>query len=602
MAIGRAWPQYDSSGSGTPAAGSITLGQLADPGGMPVARGAAGFHDDPASYGEITWASSGQAFEVKAKARFTSTAPNRAIIGGQHTSDFLLQRTAAGGINFYVDGQNYGSPADSVPLNEDVEVHATWSSTVATIAVDGVEVFSAPTTGLVPTAPYTLRVGRGISVDHPMDGIIWDLELIDPADDTNTAVFLLDEQVAGKFLNSHPGSTVGDATITGEIGSTEINSSEPAAPLMAIPETGIERKHYNGAAGMPVVRQAAKFGPDGHEGNRVSFTTPTTAGTGFTVRWKMAVFTSPVTGRAIWSRRVTGGWSFLIDGTRAFLYENTGYDVTLGNADMEGLVPYDGTWHSYEAVVTPTTYSISRNSGEAVATGTHARPLATSGYIDFIGGSNVQWEEADCAISDFELIDASNAAHSAYFPLDARSGANEFPNLAPGSGVSDGVIEGAIISVEINSPTAGSGAPVPAGPLVCSQKRSTVASGFTADTTMAVSETVTDPYSMRSGSRIEIPVAGAVMTKLTGRYRATALSGSVDCGPVVQEQLGSPLVTQHLTLDTLNAWVPFAIVKPLGDFAAGTVFETLLTGITGSGATVEYDDVYWTLTLYPDLS
>lgn len=363
------------------------------------------------------------------------------------------------------------------------------------------------------------------------------------------------------------------------------------------PASGWTREDFAEAAGMPVARRGAYFGPDGAAYNYLTVPGVVTSGNGFTVRWKMAVYSDPADWRAIWARRGTGGWSFLVraDG-EASLYENTGNNVS---GWVAGLVPVDGLPHSYEVAVTATTYTI-RRDGVEVASGTHANALATNGYVLRVGGSTIQWESADCTIWDWELEDADSVEDSYFLALDAPNASGGYDNTYTGSTMADAVIgSGTVLPVRINSVTPGSGVPICEGPVVASMARTSVqsmAAGVGSTVLLTADE---DPYGWYDSYRLVVPVKGVIHVAVTGRARATANTGASTFTLRIRDDTTN-LAQPAFSLDTVNQWVSIA-ASATAEVSAGAEIYLATANVT-AGLAKELDDVTLTLTLYPDLS
>ena len=142
--------------------------------------------------------------------------------GGSYTNGNVLGRTGAGNFHLVLDGGGslrvtghveniLSTPADTFLLDHRHEVRVVLESGASSLLVDGVVINTSTATFAHSTTPIAVYIGSASANQYGTVGILSDVKLIDLADDTNTAVFRLD----GDFLNSHPGSAVADATVTG---------------------------------------------------------------------------------------------------------------------------------------------------------------------------------------------------------------------------------------------------------------------------------------------------------------------------------------------------------------------------------------------------
>lgn len=374
-------------------------------------------------------------------------------------------------------------------------------------------------------------------------------------------------------------------------------SYDPAYPAGGddIEDGSLTRDDFAPAAGMPVVRRGAYFGPEG-ERHYVEAPNSVRTAEGFTVRWKMALL-PPSDARAIWWGGATGRWGFVVAPAGAQLIENTGNIV---HAYDPNVVVTDGAPHSYEVAVTASTYSISVDGVER-ASGSHSQPLSGQNAVRYIGGalSNV-YESHDVTIWDFECENETDAASSFFYALDTVDSSNRYPNTRTGSTKGDAGFIGTVIPVTIAATTPGSGVPVSEGPVVVSLKQTAVQSASGADATLTSFVEFVDPYGWAAFSGITIPVAGTGTFTTTGRIRVTAVSGSDDLQIAVRNG-GATLGSQDITFDTVNEWKPFAIT--FADDAVTSSYSINMR-VANVAATTDWevDDVTLTLTLYPDLS
>lgn len=437
---------------------AITRAKLRDPGGMPYAREAAVFGEGRAA---VSVDASGGALEVRFKYIDTIPRADDYFFGANGGTHFRLRWMIDGALrvmrlgvilleveNYFTgDGEGHSG---SVVVSEDSQVVTrdgeTIESGTGTIALSG-------------TADY--YIGSSINSKNGSDVTLWDVEVIDPNDDTNTAVFKLDAQVGGQFLNSHPGSTVDHADIVGEIGSTTINSTEPAASLLAIPQTGLERRHIKDPAGLGVHRKAAYF--NGEIGNVIQLSWAP-SGDNFTYEFKAYIV------------EVESGQQAQLVGRAATNYAEVRFTnsgdvqaVVSGSSiltvDDEAVFPT--AWDLWSVSFSATGGTISRNGvqiGEVTGLTNTFTDAANNVYI---GAGDTSNRPLKGAMWDVKLIDHDDATNTAVFPLDGQKEGGGYANAAAdatsihytASTVADATVTGFIQDAAVLS-TEGAAGPV----------------------------------------------------------------------------------------------------------------------------------------------
>lgn len=358
----------------------------------------------------------------------------------------------------------------------------------------------------------------------------------------------------------------------------------------SVPAGGFTRDDIAPGAGVPVVRRGASFPAAGGYLDATWGPSTTTWGFRFDVLWSsgqsgVLVGRDGVVGRGVVFVGTSGALTFR-DGATNFV--------------VTGDVLPDGAWAQVEVSTTPTEATVTVDGVVAASSTFGAVAWATSAFPYGIGANQTGGSHATgVMLRDVWFIDPASDASTAHFPLDALNASGAYPNEHPNSTVGDATVTGTVLPVEVNAVTPGSAAPVPVGPVVVMGLR-TATQSFSASGTIGLSGTPVDPYGWLSGPTIESPLAGVGVVEITGRMRATALSGSDDVQVTLNQPGIGATAVQPLTLDTVNEWVGFAITVGI-QFAAGDSFNVRIEDIAGT-TTVEADDAYWTLTLYPDLS
>lgn len=344
--------------------------------------------------------------------------------------------------------------------------------------------------------------------------------------------------------------------------------------------------------GMPVVRRGITV-PDGGIGDYV--TCAWIGSDNFEVEWNSACVGA--NGIRYWGHSGAGpAVTFNSDGS-VDLQQN-GLDIAV--LAPAGTIDFSGEPHHYRVRANNTSASFWID-GALVSTHTLSVTWETGVYTFGIGAyapgqANAKWVH----FYDFTLRDLDTDSNSLHFALDTLNGSGQYPNTYPGSARGDGTVVGTVLPVLINSGNAGSGVPIPVGPVVVMVSRTT-AQTFTANVALTFTAAPVDPYGWWNGAtRIQVPIKGVRQFFVTGRIRATALSGADDIRIRLDEISVTTRAETQVTLDTANEWVSFAICFAHSPSVAAD-YEVVFSELS-AGTAVEVDDVYLTLTLYPDLS
>lgn len=584
-------PAYPVAAAGEIVDDSLTRSAYADPEGMPFARRAAkaGNWYAIVGFGPKTSAAT---FRWK---HIWDTAPTvtTGIWGRSGSGRIKAIVTSSGDLRFEETGTVIASyPGgilfDGLPHSYELVLGVNTQEFFR----DGVSLGAqAGTFSYLVDTPSTHYIGKSDAGEPDADrGVMWDFEFVDPVDTTETAVYPLEALDAdGAFPNTHPGSVIDRAAVVGEVSFVEIASTTPGAELLAIPATGVERRHIQDPAGMATVRRGAYF--NGVAGPAIAATwAPSGSNRGLEFSTTMElppVVTAQPVGRTAadhFDVRFETNGNIRVLSSATELAEFVG--VTVG-------VTAPSRWR---VDITATSVALWRN-GELLETVTGLSITFTSTPSTYyIGAANTTNRMVNGALYDVVLRDDDDDTNTAFYPLDGQKSGGGYENTHPGSTVADATVFGAVIDVAVNS--LGPGKPLHAGgPLVCALSRTTALSR-TVDGALSVDTAMDDVMGMLSGVTVTLPVAGSVRVLFTGRVRATVLSGAIDAEMVVNKN-GVPFFRQAITLDTTDEWVPFAICGSMGAWVAGDNTYTSVGGVTGSGATIEYDDCYFTVSLYP---
>lgn len=166
-----------------------------------------------------------------------STLASPQILGRQGSGAFNLRALPDGKLQLRTNStQLFVSAEPLVPLDRTVQrlgFEVVASGGIATEVyglVDGSRAFGGPITPTsLAVGNSTHNIGAVSTGGGNFKGSVWDVDWIVEGDDSNTAVFPLDTRDAsGNFPNTHPGSTVADATVTGFIGEALVNTTEAA--------------------------------------------------------------------------------------------------------------------------------------------------------------------------------------------------------------------------------------------------------------------------------------------------------------------------------------------------------------------------------------
>jgi len=344
----------------------------------------------------------------------------------------------------------------------------------------------------------------------------------------------------------------------------------------------LTRADFAPAAGMPVARRGAKFGitdapveliwaPGLGVDFAVEFTgmLPTLTGT----QTAMGHFSSGTISPTV---NADGSIDFNVGG--------------LTIASTAGLITA-GEWFHIRATRVGTTGTVYLN-GVQVASGTVS---GNAVQVSRLGGWRSSDRRWNGCMYDVLLEITGNDSETAYFALDTLNASGEYPNTHPGSTVGNATVSGTVLPVEINAVTAG--APVPVGPVVGMWSRTALQTQGT-----VLLDAVVDPYGWESGSEVHPTVPGIAVISVTGRIHAATIA-TPPLEPEVRLRNNNPVETvasQTLTLDTLDEWVSVAFTCAV-ELDGTEEFLLQIVNVTDGNA-VNADDVYLTLTLYPDLS
>lgn len=237
--------------------------------------------------------------------------------------------------------------------------------------------------------------------------------------------------------------------------------------------------------------------------------------------------------------------------------------------------------------------------GRVVASASFAsRSVTTSSAGYRIGSVSSFGQAVGGTIYDVRFIDPASDANTAYFPLDARNSAGDYPNQHPGSSVGDASITGTVLPVLVNAP-GGDGVPVYPGPVVVCLRRDSAVSVSTASGTMLLAADL-DPFGWYSSNGFVVPYEHDIRLTITGRIRATTLAATNDIELRVREE--NPSISYFgqakTTLDTVNKWVPFVLQRTSTALVAGTKHMGFYVD-NASGDVLEFDDTYLTAIITP---
>ena len=163
----------------------------------------------------------------------------RTVIDGT-SSGVVFGRVVSGyaGIQIISDGRirlrngvgTVATTSAQAPIGASAKVRAEIGADATLIYVDDVLLETLTYASISwSTTASTYSIGGQSEGVTMFNGRLWDVSLIDPADDTNTAVYTLDGPSG--FENSHPGSTVADATVTGNVSYALVPSSDGGRPV-----------------------------------------------------------------------------------------------------------------------------------------------------------------------------------------------------------------------------------------------------------------------------------------------------------------------------------------------------------------------------------
>lgn len=414
-------------------AGSVDADEIAE-GVVPTGVRRAALFDGALGGAETTFTNSTQDLEVRFSLYFLTTVSVKRTF-------FRLK--GAGDLNVQYDGATkelvvrilaveVGRIDITAYLDSPFDVVMLVSSSTVVLSSGGVELISIAHAQPWSTSAQTVAMGAYTPTSTSMEGAIWGVHLIDPNDDTNTAHFALD----GDFLNSHPSSTVPDATLTGDIEWVTV-LGDSTKPMLAVPYQGV-------ATG---VRRGALFGA----GIAAVSWVPTTPSSGF--GYEFSVVHDGAAGVAV-GRSTSGRASVAItaDGKLALRENQTNLaeSVVLLEEGVPSTFRVD--WTTTGATVTQDGVVVWSPTWVAVVWGT-----SLTGH--FIGAQIGTTNEYAGTLFDVSLIDPLSDANTGVYRLDG-----DFLNTHPGSTVADATVTGFVDFAEVLS--ADGGKPVRAGQLI----------------------------------------------------------------------------------------------------------------------------------------
>ena len=224
-------PSASVGGTGVIPDGSITAAKLADGVAVNAVRRGALFDGDATAKGLVSWGPSttSGSYRFKYQRGESHGAAARDLLGTIATGRQLIHSTNVGFKVWPDVSQTNGTvPVSDSDMAELAEYEFHFSPTAWSMDRDGVEVAAGTGTYTIATTVTGVNIGSSGGSGAPY-GTLYDVKLIDPADDTNTAVYTLDGPSG--FENSHPGSTVADATVTGNVSYALVPSSDGGRPV-----------------------------------------------------------------------------------------------------------------------------------------------------------------------------------------------------------------------------------------------------------------------------------------------------------------------------------------------------------------------------------
>jgi len=281
MLLKRAYPE----GAVSVPEGGSTRDDVAPGAGVPVVRRGAEFGSADAL--KTTWGPTSTSMEVRFCYLLHDIPANTAVCGRTGAGRFNMVIRTDGEVYVGVGGDQLRAAnaflADGVPHHLRVVVEPGG----ATVWRDGEELTPSQSNAdgsSLATGALDFGIGGYSGATAPFPGVLWDFHLIDPASEANTAHFPLDTlDASGNYPNTHPGSTVGDATVTGTVLQPTVATTTPgsgvptaAGPVVCMYALTSPLTIGTGVTGMALALTDANIDPYGWRSG--SLIAPTLAG------------------------------------------------------------------------------------------------------------------------------------------------------------------------------------------------------------------------------------------------------------------------------------------------------------------------------------
>lgn len=570
---------------------SVTSAEIID-GSLTVAdfaAGAPGVRSAPALVGagslSVSWAPTTTALTKGFVAASSGIAADTNLIGRSGSGQVFLRVTTAGDIEVKF------STTVLMTATAGFLFDGAFHEYSCTLGVDTQEVFRDGVSIGTGTGTFSHRVTADIeyigavsSGGTEADGFtVRDVTYTDPASSSNCREYRLDASLADALGNG------ADLTLNGDITWVEVPGASPTPPL-AIPQSGIERRHINPGSGVQSARLAALFSGADTAVLDASWATSTNAfAYEFTITPNALLANSQIMGR---TSANCANIRMQADGSLQLRQSTT----TLATVAAGTLVV--GETAKIRVVYSSTTGDVYKDDALLSSHTWGAITWSTtpsSGY--YVGARSPSADEIDASLSDVKFEDLADTTNTARYRLDG-----DLLNDWPTSTVADLTRVGHV-------PFAPILAPGPGKPLLSKQRYmacwsiASAQTGLTADAfiTPTVAEHAEPGFPGSPGSYgiFDPDMAGTVVYHISARLSETAGTDTV-CAVVPYENAAVWGEQHDVTIPANASAVPVSCTVGFAITATGYTGTVRPRFSYTSGGTITIEECQVTITFFPD--
>ena len=235
MLLKRAYPE----GAVSVPEGGSTRDDVAPGAGVPVVRRGAEFLGGSTGVVQTSFAPTSPDVSFEWTMAVGAATGGERIMGRFQSGRVYFLRTAGNSLVIYEQGNGFASFVDTVIADgEPHQYRINLGVNTQELLVDGVVVEQKTGTFSMATGGADFYIGNYAATGSGLNGTVWDVSLINHADAERSSFFALDTlDASGNYPNTHPGSTVGDATVTGTVLQPTVATTTPGSgvPLATTP-------------------------------------------------------------------------------------------------------------------------------------------------------------------------------------------------------------------------------------------------------------------------------------------------------------------------------------------------------------------------------